>query len=102
MATAQAAQQGWRGSCLIFSSKPVPDVASDLKTLTDSEFPRKGEFPQRKNENTHGFGSFQTNSGKKKVTFYKGRPPWCAFKLLRHLFLSSAAAVGMTKVASPQ
>lgn len=102
MAMAQATQQWWRGSCLIFSSKPLPDVASDHKTLTDSEFPEKGEFPQRKNENTHAFKSFQTDSGKKKITFYNGRPPWCVFKLHRHLFLSSAAAVGMTKVDSPQ
>lgn len=66
MAIAQATQQWWKGSCLIFSSKPLPDVASDNKTLTDSEFPEKGEFPQRKNENTHAFKSFQTDSGKKK------------------------------------
>lgn len=45
---------------------------------------------------------FQTDSGKKKVTFHNGRPPWCASKLLMHLFLSSTAAFGMTKLASPQ
>lgn len=57
MAMAQPAQQWWRGSCLI-SSKPVSDVASDHKTLTDSEFPKTREFPQMKNKNTHG--CFQT------------------------------------------
>lgn len=31
--------------------------------------PKKGEFPQRKNENTHGCRSFQTDSGKKKSLF---------------------------------
>lgn len=63
---AMAAQQWWRGSCLI-SSKPAPDVASDHKTLADSEFPKKGEFPQRKNENTLGCRSFPTDSGKNKM-----------------------------------
>lgn len=62
MAMAQAAQQWWRDSCLI-SSESVPDVASDHKTLTHSEFPKKREIPQI--ENRCGCRSFQTDSGKK-------------------------------------
>lgn len=99
MAMAQAAQQWWRSSCLI-SSKPLPDVASDHKTVTDSEFPEEGEFPQI--ENTHGCRSFRTDSGKKKSLSTMEGFFWCSFKPLRHLFISSAAAVSMTKVASPQ
>lgn len=75
-------------------------LTTRLSLIQNSQ--KKGNFSKGKNENTHGFKSFQTDSGKKKITFYNGRPPWCAFKLLRHLFLSSGAAVGMTKVASPQ
>lgn len=83
MAMTQPAQQWWRGSCLI-SSKPVSDVVSDHKTLTDSEFPKKGEFPQRKNENIHGYRSFQTVSGKKN-NFLQ----WKASLVWRLLCLSS-------------
>lgn len=63
----------------------------------------QGISPNEKWEHSWMFSnSFQTDSGKKKSLFYNGRPPWCAFKSLRHLFLSPAAAVGMTEVASSQ
>lgn len=102
-ATAQAAQQWWRDSCLSFSSKPPPDVASGWKSLTHAEFPEKGHFPKGKMRRLMGLKAiFQTDSGKKKVTFHNGRPPWCASKLLIHLFISSTDAFGVTKLASPQ
>lgn len=65
----QAAQQGWRGSCLS-SLKSPPDVASDVAII-----PRKGAFPQRKDENTRGFKNNLSNRFRKKSLSTMGGLP---------------------------
>lgn len=99
----QAAPQWWRGLCQSISPKPPLDVAAGCKILSHSEFPEKGHFPKGKMKTLMDLKAiFQTALGKTKVTFHNVRPPWCASKLLIHLFLSSTAAFGMTELASPQ